>query len=98
MLVYPAASSPATVLRNIFGKEESIDISISKKSVTFSSATYRFDCRFIKGMFPDYNRVIPQNNDKILTVDRQMFINAMRRVTVFGNGATDSSVSTSTRI
>lgn len=77
---------PATVLRNIFGKEESIDISISKKSVTFSSATYRFDCRFIKGMFPDYNRVIPQNNDKILTVDRQMFINAMRRVTVFGNG------------
>ncbi len=49
---------PATVLRNIFGKEESIDISISKKSVTFSSATYRFDCRFIKGMFPDYNRVI----------------------------------------
>ena len=54
--------------------------------MTFSSATYRFDCRFIKGMFPDYNRVIPQNNDKILTVDRQMFINAMRRVTVFGNG------------
>lgn len=77
---------PATVLRNIFGKEDSIDISISKKSVTFSSATYRFDCRFIKGMFPDYNRVIPQNNNRILTVDRQMFINAMRRVTVFGNG------------
>lgn len=77
---------PATILRNIFGKEDFIDISISKKSVTFSSATYKFDCRFIKGMFPDYNRVIPQNNDKILTVDRQMFINAMRRVTVFGNG------------
>lgn len=77
---------PATVLRNIFGKEDSIDISISKKSVIFSSATYRFDCRFIKGMFPDYNRVIPQNNNRILTVDRQMFINAMRRVTVFGNG------------
>lgn len=77
---------PATVLRNIFGKDENIDISISKKSVTFTSAVYRFDCRFIKGMFPDYNRVIPQHNDKILTVDRQQFINAMRRVTVFGNG------------
>ena len=61
-------------------------ISITKKSVTFSSATYTFDCRLIKGMFPDYNRVIPQNNDKTLTVDRQMFINAIRRVTVFGNG------------
>lgn len=77
---------PATVLRNIFAKEENIDISITKKSVTFSSATYTFDCRLIKGMFPDYNRVIPQNNDKTLTVDRQMFINAIRRVTVFGNG------------
>jgi len=77
---------PATVLRNIFAKEENIDIRISKKAVTFTSATYTFDCRLIKGMFPDYNRVIPQTNDKILTVDRQMFINAIRRVTVFGNG------------
>lgn len=77
---------PATVLRNIFDKEDSIDITISKKSVTFASATYHFDCRFIKGMFPDYNRVIPTRNTNILTVDRQSFINAMRRVTVFGNG------------
>ncbi|MDE6588025.1 MAG: DNA polymerase III subunit beta [Paramuribaculum sp.] len=77
---------PATVMRNIFSKDDTIDVTISKKSVTFSTAGYRFDCRFIKGMFPDYNRVIPKTNDKILTVDRQMFINAMRRVTVFGNG------------
>ncbi|MCM1029400.1 MAG: DNA polymerase III subunit beta [Pseudoflavonifractor sp.] len=77
---------PATVLRNIFGKDVEIDITISKKSVTFTSATYTFDCRFIKGMFPDYNRVIPRTNDKIVTVDRQSFINSVRRVTVFGNG------------
>lgn len=77
---------PATVLRNVFAKDSTIDISISRKSVRFSSGAFQFDCRFIKGMFPDYNRVIPQTNDKIFTVDRQMFINAMKRVTVFGNG------------
>lgn len=77
---------PATVLRNIFSKEDEIDIVISKKSVTFSSASYTFDCRFIKGAFPDYNRVIPQNNNRVATIDRQSFINSVRRVIVFGNG------------
>lgn len=76
----------ATVLRGLFGKEESIDVCISKASVTFSSATYRFDCRFIKGNFPNYDRVIPTNNPNVLTIDRQSFVNAMRRVTIFGSG------------
>lgn len=76
---------PATVIRNIFTKEDTVKIAISHKSVSFSTDKYFFDCRFIKGMFPDYNRVIPQTNDKVVTVDRQSMINSMRRVTVFGN-------------
>ncbi len=76
---------PATVLKNVFAKEENIHVTITEKSVCFRTASYRFDCRQIKGCFPDYNRVIPPSNPNILTLDRLSMINAVKRVTVFGN-------------
>ena len=75
----------ASVLKNVFAKEETIRVTVSEVNVVFESATFTFDCRLIKGVFPDYNRVIPANNPYILTVDRQLLLNAVRRVAVFGD-------------
>ncbi len=77
---------PATVLKNVFGKEEEIKVTVSDKNVVFESPSFTFDCRLIKGPFPAYNRVIPLDSPYTLTVDRQSFVNAVRRVEVFGNG------------
>lgn len=74
---------PASILKNIIGKAEEVAVSMEPKSVTFNVANYSLNCRFIKGNFPDYNRVIPQNNPFTLTVDRVNFLNAVRRVGVF---------------
>ncbi len=74
---------PANVIKNVFAKEENIHLDLDPKSATFSSPTFTFNCRFIKGNFPDYNRVIPTNNPYALTIDRQKFLNAVRRVGVF---------------
>lgn len=76
---------PATVIKNVFAKEEEIEITISEKSVKFHSPSFTFDCRQIKGAFPPYDRVIPLNNPYSLTVDRLSFLNAVRRVGVFGD-------------
>lgn len=76
---------PATVLKNVFAKEDDIKVTVSEKNVVFESASFTFDCRLIKGAFPDYNRVIPTSNPYILTVDRQSFLNAVRRVATFAN-------------
>ncbi len=75
----------ASVLKNVFSKDEDITVSVSPTSVVFESASFTFDCRLIKGNFPDYNRVIPTANPYILTVDRQSFLTAVRRVAVFGD-------------
>lgn len=75
----------ASVLKNVFSKEETIRITVTGVNVVFESATFTFDCRLIKGVFPDYNRVIPTNNPYLLTVDRQLLLNAVRRVSVFGD-------------
>jgi len=74
---------PATVIKNVFAKEDEVKVTLEPKSATFESPSYKFNCRFIKGSFPDYNRVIPVKNPYVITVDRQSFINAVRRVGVF---------------
>lgn len=74
---------PATVIKNVFAKEQEVKVTIEPKSATFESPSFKFNCRFIKGVFPDYNRVIPANNPYTLTIDRQSFLNAVRRVGVF---------------
>ena len=74
---------PATVIKNVFSKEQEVKVTIEPKSATFESPSLTFNCRFIKGVFPDYNRVIPTNNPYTLTIDRHSFLNAVRRVGVF---------------
>jgi DNA polymerase-3 subunit beta len=41
--------------------------------------------KLIDGTFPDYGRVIPQGNDKILKVDRQEFTGAVDRVSTISS-------------
>ncbi|MDE7410528.1 MAG: DNA polymerase III subunit beta [Paramuribaculum sp.] len=76
----------AMVLKNVFGRDDEIKVTVrSTTSVMFESESFTFDCRLIKGNFPDYNRVIPVTNPYIFTVDRSTFLNAVRRVAVFGD-------------
>lgn len=75
----------AAVLKNVFDKEEEIKVTVSPTSVVFENSSFTFDCRLIKGNFPDYNRVIPETNPYVLTVDRQSFLTSVRRVAVFGD-------------
>lgn len=76
-------AKPANIIKNIFAKEDQINISVDSKSAAFSNADTTFTCRLIKGNFPDYNRVIPQTNPYTLTVDRLSMLTAVRRVGVF---------------
>lgn len=74
---------PATVMRNIFGKEEVLDFSMTRKKAVVTGETFTFKCNFLNGRFPDYNRVIPQSSPFRLSVDRVAMLNAVRRVGVF---------------
>lgn len=76
----------AQVIKNVFAKEDDVTITVTPVSAIFESATFTFDCRLIKGNFPDYNRVIPTSNPYTFTADRLSFLTAVRRVAVFGDG------------
>jgi len=46
-------------------------------------------CRLIDARFPDYKVVIPVDNPYKMTINRQAFQNALRRVSVFSNKSTN---------
>lgn len=78
-------AKPANILKAILSKEADavVKVTMTPLSATFDSGDYIFNCRFIKGNFPDYNRVIPKQNPYQLRVARSRFLNSVRRVGVF---------------
>lgn len=72
------------VFRSVFNKEEEVSVTLDpERGITFETETFTFDSRLVKGRFPDYTRVIPENNPYTLTVNRHEFTTAVRRVSLF---------------
>jgi len=80
---------PANLLRSVLAKEEgNVVIIFGQKNARFEFGQTLVVCRQIEGRFPNYNAVIPQNNQNKVVVDRQTFVNACKRVAVFANTGT----------
>jgi DNA polymerase-3 subunit beta len=80
---------PANLLKNVLTKEDSdIQMSFDNKTIRFEFGSTLIICRQIEGRFPNYNAVIPQNNQNKVIVDRQTLVNACKRVAVFSSPGT----------
>ena len=68
-------------LRKLIGDEDGeVKVSLSETRAEFSFSEMTLTSKLIDGSFPDYTRVIPQNNDKIVVVDTALFSAAVDRV------------------
>lgn len=81
---------PANLLRALLPKEsETVEIRFDENNAHIKMSGYTMTCRFIEGRYPNYNSVIPQSNPNKVTLDRQSFLNAIKRVSVFSNQASN---------
>lgn len=81
---------PAAVLRSIIGKNtENVEITFDAKNAVFTFDRTTVVCRLIIGKYPKYRDVIPQNNSNVLRIDRTMFLNTVKRVSVCANKASN---------
>lgn len=79
---------PASLLKNLLPKEQdNVVVEFDERNAMFTLENYRMVCRLIEGRYPNYNSVIPQNNPYKVTVDRQLLIGALRRVSIFSSQA-----------
>ena len=81
-------SKPASILKALLAKEDGdVKITVDSKGAMFEFSNFRVSCRFIKGDYPNYERVIPTSNPFVLDVDRVSLLSAMRRVGLLANMA-----------
>ena len=81
---------PANFLKTILLKEDdTVKLSFDSKNVMFTLKNSTLICRLIEGNYPNYNAVIPANNPNKVIVDRIELLNAIRRVAVCSNQATN---------
>ena len=59
---------------------DEIEIALSESKVRFTFGGVVITSKLIDGTFPDYERVIPSGNDKLLEVDTRVFAAAVDRV------------------
>ena len=68
-------------LRKLLDDDEAqIAVSVSETKVRFATPSITLTSKVIDGTFPDYTRVIPQNNTRRLEVDASDFAKAVDRV------------------
>ena len=60
--------------------EDEIQVSLNETKIRFTTGEAALTSKLIDGTFPDYDRVIPSNNDKILEVKCKDFAEAVDRV------------------
>ncbi len=74
--------------QNLLGKTESVEMQIGKNNITASFGSDTVCSRVIDEQYPDYESVIPKNNDKTLQANNQDLISAVKRVSIFSNRTT----------
>ena len=73
------------VQRLIEDNDASVGIELSQSKIRLTLGDIVLTSKLIDGTFPDYGRVIPQNNDKELIVDKKDFEAAVDRVSTISS-------------
>ena len=59
---------------------ETVEVQLSAQKVRFDFGKAALTSKVIDGSFPDYTRVIPRENNRVMTVDNALFAEAVDRV------------------
>jgi len=76
------------VARNL-PEEGQQQIVLSENHVLFELPNTKIYSRLIKDPYPDYERVIPMENDKEIIIDKDEFVSSVKRVSLFSNPITN---------
>lgn len=80
---------PLNLLKNTLANTNSeVTLEFNENNVAFRFDQTVLVCRLIDGKYPNYEAVIPKTNPNKLTIDRAIFLSAIRRVSIFSNKTT----------
>lgn len=71
--------------RLLADNDDILDISLSPNQAVFRFGEIELVSKLIDGKFPDYERVIPQNHNKVITISRLAFLQSLHRAAILTN-------------
>ncbi len=77
---YRAAQTVSELLKLVSEASEAVTVELSSVKIRVSTGAIVLTSKLIDGTFPDYQRVIPQRNDKLMIVERDEFARSVDRV------------------
>ncbi|MBQ9863917.1 MAG: DNA polymerase III subunit beta [Bacteroidales bacterium] len=81
---------PVSMMKSIMStlKEDmEVTLEYNNTNAAFTFGNFYIICRLVDGRYPNYDAAIPKENPNKLTVDRNSFLNTLRRVGLFANQA-----------
>jgi len=73
------------VYRLIGDDDQRITLQIASNNVRFFFGNLTFSTKLIEGRFPDFQRVMPRDISKMITLDKEAFKAALTRVSILSN-------------
>jgi DNA polymerase-3 subunit beta len=74
----------------IEGSSENITMYINKNHIFFSTDHIILTSRLIEGTYPNYEQVVPKDNEKKVIIDKVAFLKALRRTSIMSRERTNA--------
>jgi DNA polymerase-3 subunit beta len=75
-------------IRRLFDTDETVEIARSENHLGFRTSSTQIFTRLIEGPYPNYEQVIPRENDKAATADKMALTAALRRMSIVASDQT----------
>ena len=75
-------------IRRLFDTDETVEIARSENHLGFRTSMTQIFTRLIEGPYPNYEQVIPRENDKAATADKAALTAALRRMSIVASDQT----------
>jgi DNA polymerase-3 subunit beta len=72
-------------LQRLLGDEGRLVVELGSNHIRIQLEGIRFTSKLIDGRFPEYERVIPQDTDNLITADRKSLRGALQRTAILSN-------------
>ncbi|MDA0311353.1 MAG: DNA polymerase III subunit beta [Gemmatimonadetes bacterium] len=75
-------------VQRLFKDDDSLEVARSGNHLGFRAGSTEVYTRLIEGTYPNYDQVIPRDNDKMATIDKKALESAVRRMAVVASDQT----------
>ena len=77
-------------LQRLLGDEGEVKLSVGENQISFEASGRLLVSKLIEGNYPNYRQVIPQESRERITIERELLLNAVRRVGLLSSEKSNS--------